>query len=82
MFNSHASYKDIIYNLTNTYINNFQMYKLLYNEDTLKNYTHINPVLPNVVEYYNIPYNKVKGDIMLYYNMLCDIQYTQVIIKN
>lgn len=73
MFNSHASYKDIIYNLTNTYINNFQMYKLLYNEDTLKNYTHINPVLPNVVEYYNIPYNKVKGDIMLYYNMLCDI---------
>ena len=51
------------------------MYKLVYEKDTINKYTSSYDIISIIGTYYNLSYNKVKGDIMIAYNLLCDENY-------
>lgn len=66
------SYDEIIFSITTYYLDHSQMYKLVYEKDTINKYTSSYDIISIICTYYNLSYNKVKGDIMIAYNLLCD----------
>lgn len=69
------SYNEIIFSITTYYLDHFQMYKLVYEKDTINKHTSSYDIISIICTYYNLSYNKVKGDIMIAYNLLCDENY-------
>ena len=69
------SYDEIIFSITTYYLDHSQMYKLVYEKDTINNHTSSYDIISIICTYYNLSYNKVKGDIMIAYNLLCDEYY-------
>lgn len=69
------SYDEIIFSITTYYLDHSQMYKLVYEKDTINKHTSSYDIISIICTYYNLSYNKVKGDIMIAYNLLCDENY-------
>lgn len=69
------SYDKIIFSITNYYLEHFQMYKLVYEKDTINKHTSSYDIMGIISTYYNLSYNQVKEDIMIAYNLLCDEYY-------
>lgn len=69
------SYNEIIFSITEYYLEYFQMYKLVYEKDTINKYTSSYDIISIISTYYNLPYNQVKEDIILCYNIMCDEYY-------
>ncbi len=69
------SYNEIIFSITEYYLEYFQMYKLVYEKDTINKYTSSYDIISIISTYYNLPYNQVKEDIILCYNIICDEYY-------
>lgn len=69
------SYNEIIFSITNYYLEHFQMYKLVYEGDTINKYTTSYDIVRIISTYYNLSYNQVKEDFILCYNIICDEYY-------
>lgn len=69
------SYNEIIFSITNYYLEHFQMYKLVYENDTINKHTSSYDIISIICTYYNLSYNQVKEDVMIAYNLLCDENY-------
>ena len=69
------SYNEIIFSITTYYLEHFQMYKLVYEKDTINKYTSLYDIIHIISTYYNLSYNQVKEDVMIAYNLLCDEYY-------
>ena len=69
------SYNEIIFSITTYYLEHFQMYKLVYEKDTINKYTSSYDIIHIISTYYNLSYNQVKEDVMIAYNLLCDEYY-------
>lgn len=69
------SYNEIIFSITNYYLEHFQMYKLVYENDTINKHTSSYDIVHIISTYYNLSYKQVKEDFILCYNIECDEHY-------
>ena len=53
------------------------MYKFVYEKDTINNYTSSYDIISSISTYYKLPYNQVKEDFILCYNIKCDEYYKE-----
>lgn len=69
------SYNEIIFSITDYYLEHFQMYNLVYENDTINKHTSSYDIVHIISTYYNLSYKQVKEDFILCYNIVCDEHY-------